>query len=100
MSDSPMVRLNHSIAVAMMHGPTKGLELLDVLNTDRRIAEHHRLDAVRAHLFELAGNCEVAWHCRAAATKTSNLPERNYLLMQAARLSNPGEKRNPVVASR
>jgi predicted RNA polymerase sigma factor len=70
----------------MMHGATKGLELLDALKDDARLAEHHRLDAVRAHLVELAGDREAAVrHCRAAAAKTVNLPERNYLLAQAAR---------------
>ena len=88
MSDNPMVALNHAIAVAMVHGAAKGLELLDALTHDARIAEHHRLDAVRAHLLELAGECDAAvQQYRAAAAKTANLPERNYLLTQAARLS-------------
>jgi RNA polymerase sigma factor (sigma-70 family) len=88
MSDNPMVNLNHAIAVAMVHGPTKGLELLDILEEDDRLAGHYRLDAVRAHLLELAGNQEGAIrHFRSAAAKTASLPERNYLLIQAARLS-------------
>ena len=88
MSDNPMVRLNHAIAAAMVHGPTKGLELLDALEADARLTEHHRLDAVRAHLLELAGDRKGAVrHYRAAAAKTGNLPERNYLLAQAARVS-------------
>ena len=88
MSDNPMVRLNHAIAASMVHGPTKGLELLQVLDSDQRIANHHRLDAVRAHLLEMAGDQKAAVkHYRAAAGKTGSLPERNYLLTQAARLS-------------
>jgi RNA polymerase sigma factor (sigma-70 family) len=88
MSDNPMVALNRAIAAAMVHGAMKGLELLDALKDDARVAEHHRLDAVRAHLLELAGDLEAAVrHYRAAAAKTANLPERNYLLTQAARLS-------------
>ena len=88
MSDNPMVTLNHAIAAAMVHGATKGLELLDALKADARIADHHRLDAVRAHLLELAGDRKGAVsHYRAAAGKTGSLPERNYLLTQAARLS-------------
>ena len=87
-SDNPMVALNHAIAAAMVHGAAKGLELLNALKSDSRIANHHRLDAVRAHLLELAGDRETAIkHYRAAAGKTGNLPERNYLLTQAARLS-------------
>jgi RNA polymerase sigma factor (sigma-70 family) len=88
MSDNPMVILNHAIAAAMVHGPKTGLDLLDGLKGDPRLADHHRLDAVRAHLLEMAGeSVAAANHYRAAAGKTGNLPERNYLLMQAARLT-------------
>jgi predicted RNA polymerase sigma factor len=87
MYDNPMILLNHAIAAAMVHGATKGLELLDTLKGDARLANHHRLDAVRAHLLERAGDQTGAVkHYRAAAAKTGSLPERNYLLMQAARL--------------
>ena len=93
MSDNPMVSLNYAIAAAMVHGPTKGLKLVDALEADTRLADHHRLDAVRAHLLELAGDRLAAIrHYRAAAGKTGNLPERNYLLTQAARLSNEPQK--------
>jgi RNA polymerase sigma factor (sigma-70 family) len=88
MADNPMVILNHAIAAAMVHGPREGLNLLEGLKEEPRIAEHHRLDAVRAHLLEMAGDSQAAAKCYlAAAGKTVNLPERNYLLMQAARLS-------------
>ena len=50
MSDNPMVTLNHAIAAAMVNGPAKGLELLKALDSDARLAGHHRLDSVRAHL--------------------------------------------------
>ncbi len=91
MSDNPMVMLNHAIAAAMVHGPSKGLELLNALDADGRLAGHHRLDAVRAHLLELAGDLEAAiTHYRAAAGRTTSLPERNYLMTQAARLRESG----------
>jgi RNA polymerase sigma factor (sigma-70 family) len=87
MSDNPMVMLNHAIAVAMVHGPSAGLELLNALDADGRLTGHHRLDAVRAHLLELAGDHQAAVaHYRTAASRTTSLPERNYLLLQAARL--------------
>jgi RNA polymerase sigma factor (sigma-70 family) len=88
MTDNPMVALNYAIAAAMLHGPAKGLELLDALKADPRITNHHRWDAVRAHLLEMAGDRDGAVkHYRTAAGKTGSLPERNYLLLQAARLS-------------
>ena len=87
MSDNPMVVLNHAIAAAMVHGPPRGLELLSALDADGRLAGHHRLDAVRAHLLELAGDHQAAIaHYRTAAGRTASLPERNYLMTQAARL--------------
>jgi predicted RNA polymerase sigma factor len=89
MSDGPMVVLNHAIAVAMVHGPKEGLNLLDRLKAEPRIAEHHRMYAVCAHLLEMAGEPQAAaTYYRTAASKTANLPERNYLLMRAALLNN------------
>jgi RNA polymerase sigma factor (sigma-70 family) len=88
MSDNPMVALNHAVASAMVHGPERGLELLDAIKDDSRVAGSHRLDAVRAHLLELAGDHQAAInYYRSAATKTGNLSERNYLLTRAAQLS-------------
>jgi RNA polymerase sigma factor (sigma-70 family) len=87
MSDNPMVALNHAIATAMVRGPAAGLARLDALAHDARLAEHHRLDAVRGHLLERAGDRAAAQqHYRRAAERTTSAPERNYLLMKAARL--------------
>lgn len=87
MSDNPMVMLNHAIAEAMVHGPSAGLELLAALDGDERLAGHYRLAAVRAHLLEMAGDHQAAVaHFLTAAGRTTSLPERNYLMTQAARL--------------
>jgi RNA polymerase sigma factor (sigma-70 family) len=87
MSDNPMVALNHAIAMAMVEGPRAGLDRLDALDADGRIAGHRRLHAVRAHLLELAGEARAAIEqYLVAAGKTDSLPERNYLMTQAARL--------------
>ena len=92
MSDNPMVTLNHAIAAAMVHGPSSGLELLQSLDADARMSGTHRLDAVRGHLFEMAGDHEAAIrHYRAAAGRTTSVPERNYLTTQAARLAQGGK---------
>jgi RNA polymerase sigma factor (sigma-70 family) len=83
----PVVTLNHAVALAMVRGPRAGLELLSTLDRDGRLAGHHRLDAVRAHLLELAGDTAAARdHYRAAAGRTTSLPERRYLESRAARL--------------
>jgi RNA polymerase sigma factor (sigma-70 family) len=96
-SANPIVSLNHAIAAAMVHGPAKGLELLDRIQTDPkvaddRLADYHRFDAVRAHLLERIGDRKgAAIYYRLAAGKTGSLPERNYLLTQAARVSSDDE---------
>ena len=88
---NPMVTLNHAVAVAMVHGPRAGLELLGTLEGDERIATHHRLAAVRAHLLELAGDHAAARAgYRAAARRTTSLPEQRYLEGRAARLAERG----------
>ena len=88
MSDNPMVALNHAIAAGMVHGPRAGLDLLKALDEDERLAGHYRIDAVRAHLLERAGDLDAAVeHYRAAADRTTSIPERDYLLTQAARIS-------------
>ena len=64
-----------------------GLVLLADLDEDSRIAGHYRIDAVRAHLLERAGDVEQAIERYvAAAARTASIPERNYLLMKAAGL--------------
>ena len=85
MTGNPVVSLNRAIAVAMVDGPAAGLKLLDEL--DSRLPGHYRLDATRAHLFERAGDIESAVrHYRAAAARTTSVPEQRYLTTQAARL--------------
>jgi predicted RNA polymerase sigma factor len=87
MSDNPVVALNHAVAVAMVRGPRAGLELLEKLATDERIAEDHRLYAVRVHLLEMAGDRHTAREAyEAAAQRAANLPKQRYLYAQATRL--------------
>ncbi|MGV9675465.1 RNA polymerase sigma factor [Nocardia sp. NPDC003482] len=87
---NPMVTLNHVVAVAMTRGPRAGLELLETLDSDPRIAAHHRLYAVRAHLQEQAGEHTAARaNYTLAARRTTSLPEQRYLLERANRLDRP-----------
>jgi RNA polymerase sigma factor (sigma-70 family) len=87
-SDNPVVELNHAVAVAMVHGPNAGLDLLKTLTGDDRIAQDHRLHAVRAHLLEMAGDRTAARESfETAAKRTMSQPQQRYLYMRAARLS-------------
>ncbi|HTU77895.1 MAG TPA: hypothetical protein VMF09_03975 [Solirubrobacteraceae bacterium] len=80
-----MISLSRAIAVAMVHGPQAGLTQLSLISQDPRLADHHRLHAVRAHMLELAGeNASAAAAYRAAARITTSLPERRYLQARAS----------------
>ncbi|WP_443613002.1 hypothetical protein [Actinomadura madurae] len=82
-----MVTLNEAVALAMVDGPSAGLDLLRTLDGDARMSGHHRLAAVRAHLLEMAGDPRAARAAyRNAARTTTSLPERRYLDSRAARL--------------
>jgi RNA polymerase sigma factor (sigma-70 family) len=94
LAPGPVVTLNHAVALAMVRGPQAGLELLATLDGDGRMAGNHRLDAVRAHLLELAGDTAAAReHYRAAARRTTSLPEQGDRGGRGARLDPRG--RNP-----
>ncbi|GGX41095.1 RNA polymerase sigma factor [Streptomyces fructofermentans] len=84
----PVERLNRAVAVAMAHGPRAGLAELDALEAESaELAANHRLDAVRAHLLERAGDTEAARAAyESAAGRTLSLPEQRYLRSRAARL--------------
>jgi RNA polymerase sigma factor (sigma-70 family) len=87
MADNPVVRLNHAVAVTMVRGPARGLELLAELETDARIADDHRLYAVRAHLLEMAGDERGARAAyESAAARTTSPQRQRYLHARAARL--------------
>jgi RNA polymerase sigma factor (sigma-70 family) len=84
---NPVVTLNHAVAIAMVRGPRAGLDLLETLDGDERISTHHRLEAVRAHLLEMAGDrTEALASYRTAARRSTSLPERRYLETRAARV--------------
>jgi RNA polymerase sigma factor (sigma-70 family) len=84
-SPGPVVTLNRAVAVAMVHGPRAGLALLGTLDADERMAHTHRLEAVRGHLLELAGDTAAARECyQRAARMTASIPERRYLALRAA----------------
>jgi RNA polymerase sigma factor (sigma-70 family) len=88
LESSPIVRLNRAVAVAMVEGPGAGLALLATLDADDRLADHHRLAAVRAHLLELAGERGQALsQFREAARRTTSVPERRYLERRAAAIA-------------
>ena len=83
MTGSPVVTLNRAVAAAMVHGPAAGLAVLD--GVDGTLP---RVDQLRAHLHERAGDRDLALtHYRRAAGRATNVAERRYLDAQVARLA-------------
>ena len=83
----PVLTLNRAVALAMVNGPRAGLALLGTLDDDERMAHSHRLEAVRGHLLERAGDLAAARDSyRKAARMTASIPEQRYLTLKAARL--------------
>jgi len=88
MAPNPMTALNHAVAVAMARGPAPALDLVSTLAEDKRLASHHRLHAVRAHLLEMSGDVVGALAAyQQAAQLTRSLPEQRYLNTKAAALA-------------
>jgi RNA polymerase sigma factor (sigma-70 family) len=87
LAPSPMVTLNRIVALAMVNGPRAGLRRLTEAESDPGLAGHYRVDAVRAHLLERAGDREeAAASYRLAARRTLSIPEQRYLASRAAQL--------------
>jgi RNA polymerase sigma factor (sigma-70 family) len=87
-SPGPVVTLNKAVAMGRARGPLAGLAVLGDLDGDERMAGNHRLESVRAHLLEMAGDRAAAHaaYLRAAGMTTS-VPEQRYLTLRAATLT-------------
>ena len=84
---SPIVTLNHAVAVAMVEGPAAGLAMVDAVEEEGRLRDHHRVHLVRGHLLDLAGDRDGArTELREAARRTTSLPERRHLERRIAEL--------------
>jgi RNA polymerase sigma factor (sigma-70 family) len=84
-SPSPVVELNRAVAVAMAQGPEAGLQIVDTLTGDPRLASYHLLPSVRADLLMKIGRLqEAAQEFERAASLTQNARERALLDQRAA----------------
>ena len=77
---TPVVELNAAVALAMVHGPDWGLAQLDVLASERGMADYHLLPAARADLLRRAGrHAEAATAYREALSLARSGAEQRYL---------------------
>jgi len=83
---SPVVRLNHAVAIAMWRGPGAGLPLVDALEPE--LAEYHLWHAARADLLRRLGRSRLAAAAyRAALAHVGSEPERRFLQRRLAELT-------------
>jgi RNA polymerase sigma factor (sigma-70 family) len=81
---SPVVELNHAVAVAMAFGPAAGLEIIDALTSEPSLKTYHLLPSVRGDLLRKLGRFDEARaEFERAATLTRNARERDLMLDRA-----------------
>jgi RNA polymerase sigma-70 factor (ECF subfamily) len=80
MYPSPVVSLNHAVAVAMSEGLETGLEMVDALGRDSEIRSYHLFHAARADLLRRLGRTvEARESYERALSLTANAVEQRYL---------------------
>jgi RNA polymerase sigma-70 factor (ECF subfamily) len=86
LTDSPVIRLNRAVAVARVHGPRAGLEVLESIRAHPALRRYYLLPATLAGLSMEAGDtAEAARWYREALSLPCSEPERRFM---RGRLSN------------
>lgn len=94
---TPVVSLNHAVALAMAAGPAAGLSYIDATGISTPLAGYHLLHSVRADLLRRAGRLEEAIAAyKVAIDLVSNTVERDFL---ARRLAEIEESRDPLTGA-
>jgi len=82
---TPVIELNHAVAVSMVDGAARALDLVDSLAARGRVTQYHLLHAARGRFLEQLGRIEEAREAYGAALKTAALePERRFLAARIA----------------
>jgi RNA polymerase sigma-70 factor (ECF subfamily) len=85
---SPVVALNHAVAVAMRDGPAAGLELIDAILSRGELTDYHLAHSARAELFRRIGrSVEAKAAYRRAIELVRQEPERRFLVKRLEELS-------------
>jgi len=94
---SPVVELNHAVAVAMVDGPESGLLLLDAIGARGELRDYHLLDAARADLLRRLGRNDEATRAYEKALELATLePERRFLSRRISELQSRDSDRAPA----
>jgi RNA polymerase sigma-70 factor (ECF subfamily) len=85
---SPVIELNHAVAVSMVDGPERGLQLVEAIVARRELDGYHLLPAVHAELlFRLHQREQARERYEAALALTKLEPERRLILRRLRELN-------------
>jgi RNA polymerase sigma-70 factor, ECF subfamily len=84
---SPVIELNHAVAVSMVDGPERALQLVDSISKRGDLNGYHMLPAVRGDLLRRMGRRDEAIAAYRQALESAELePERRFLAGRLAEL--------------
>jgi predicted RNA polymerase sigma factor len=90
LTPSPVVSLNHAVAIGMVEGPARGLALAEQLADEPALARYPELAAVRGTFLQQLGRLEEARdQFLLAARQTTNVTQRRLYLEQADQAGDP-----------
>ena len=82
---TPVIELNHAVAVSMVDGAARALDLVDSLAARGRVTQYHLLHAARGRFLQQLGRIEEAREAYGTALNTATLePERRFLAARIA----------------
>jgi len=82
---TPVIELNHAVAVSMVDGPARALDLIDSLAARGRISQYHLLHAARGRFLQQLGRLTEARQAYCTALEAATLePERRFLATRIA----------------
>jgi RNA polymerase sigma factor (sigma-70 family) len=85
LTPSPVIELNHAVALGMLSGPAAGLDRIDNLTSEPALKAYHLLPSVRGDFLSKLGRFEEARaEFERAASLTRNERERKLLLERAS----------------
>ena len=84
---TPVIELNHAVAVSMVDGAARALDLVDSLAARGGVTQYHLLHAARGRFLQQLGRIEEAREAYCTALRTAALePERRFLAARIAAL--------------
>jgi RNA polymerase sigma-70 factor, ECF subfamily len=87
---SPVIELNHAVAVSMVDGAERALNLVDSLKARGQVSEYHLLHAARGQFLQQLARPDEAREAYCAALSLATLePERRLLMARIARIDGP-----------